>query len=301
MTNAVKNPEAALKIKNQVMILSDELMNYYVDLNKKLMSGDIGGADILGALPMVKHELDSLKRRLGLGEISDIALASAKIQIRDGLGNVLSSGAVDQPLQNMIQSFIDDELAFQFLDRPGYRFSQDWFTYHTDQWTADFGHLAGKERLRFLEIGSFEGMSTCWTLANMLTHPTSVIHCIDTFHIYPKQEENFDHNIEQTGAAYKVTKLRGLSHEALRLLTPSSYDFIYVDGSHLGVDVIQDAVLSWPLLKRGGFLVFDDYEYYVPQVFGIWAKPAIDAFLSMFAQQFELIHQGWQVAIKKLV
>jgi hypothetical protein len=102
MTNNVKNPDVALKVKSQVMILSDELLNHYVELNQKIMSGDIGGADILEALPMVKREVDSLKRRLELGEISDVAFASGKIQIRDALSNVLNSGIVDQPLQKLI-------------------------------------------------------------------------------------------------------------------------------------------------------------------------------------------------------
>jgi hypothetical protein len=31
------------------------------------------------------------------------------------------------------------------------------------------------------------------------------------------------------------------------------------DGSHRARDVLEDAVLSWPLLKVGGIMLFDDY------------------------------------------
>jgi hypothetical protein len=39
------------------------------------------------------------------------------------------------------------------------------------------------------------------------------------------------------------------------------FDFIYIDGSHMRVDVLLDAVLAWQLLKPGGFMVLDDYEW----------------------------------------
>ncbi len=32
-----------------------------------------------------------------------------------------------------------------------------------------------------VEIGSFEGRSTLWILENLLRHPDSRMHCIDTF------------------------------------------------------------------------------------------------------------------------
>lgn len=38
------------------------------------------------------------------------------------------------------------------------------------------------------------------------------------------------------------------------------FDFIYVDGSHRSPDVIYDAILSFGLLKKGGIMIFDDYQ-----------------------------------------
>ena len=47
-----------------------------------------------------------------------------------------------------------------------YKFTQDWFYWAPEVW-AQFAPLLPARR-KFLEIGSFEGRSTVWTLENML-------------------------------------------------------------------------------------------------------------------------------------
>lgn len=39
------------------------------------------------------------------------------------------------------------------------------------------------------------------------------------------------------------------------------FDLIYIDGSHMRLDVLTDAVMAWQLLRVHGILVFDDYEW----------------------------------------
>ena len=73
-------------------------------------------------------------------------------------------------------------------------------------------------------------------------------------------ERRFDHNLRVAHAAHKVTKIKATSREALRKLPFESYDLVYLDGSHMAADVLEDAVLSFPLLKPGGILIFDDYQ-----------------------------------------
>ena len=52
----------------------------------------------------------------------------------------------------------------------------------------------------------------------------------------------------------------GASHPALLVLIDQRrrFDFVYVDGSHLALDVLVDAALAWRLLSPGGVLVFDE-------------------------------------------
>ena len=138
-------------------------------------------------------------------------------------------------------------------------------------------------------------------LSNVLTHPTSKIDCVDGFYQAPDNyEDRFDHNIWHSGASEKVNKLRGESKAILRQLPVSSYDCIYLDGGHTAVDVIQDAVLSFLLLKKGGILIFDDYYWEPDKDPFLTPHKAIDAFLDIYSTKYELLQQNYQVIIKKV-
>lgn len=47
----------------------------------------------------------------------------------------------------------------------------------------------------------------------------------------------------------------------MRSLPLNNYDILYVDGSHLAADVLTDAILGWGLVKVGGIIIFDDYDF----------------------------------------
>jgi predicted O-methyltransferase YrrM len=79
------------------------------------------------------------------------------------------------------------------------------------------------------------------------------------------------------------------------------YDFIYIDGSHVAKDVLTDACMAWQILKPQGIMVFDDYLWGVPRDVLHRPKPAIDAFTTIFAEEAEIISNGYQVAVKKRV
>jgi predicted O-methyltransferase YrrM len=192
---------------------------------------------------------------------------------------------------------------------PSYRFTADWFSGHAENWRRYLGHLAGRAKLAFLEIGSFEGRATTWLLENILTHPTSRIDCVDTFLGSPEHlamgidlaglEDRFDHNIRATGAARKVNKLNGRSGDCLRGLRPASYDFAYVDGSHSARDVLEDAVLCFGLLKLGGLMIFDDYDWHLLHDDPQHPKVAIDAFLAIYAKELIIHDVDYQVVVER--
>ncbi|HEY9696906.1 MAG TPA: tetratricopeptide repeat protein [Trichocoleus sp.] len=177
-----------------------------------------------------------------------------------------------------------------------YHFKYDWFTHTIPTWATHLKSYAHYPSVQALEIGSFEGMSACWLLDHILTHPTAHLTCIDLYF-----QETFDHNLAQTGVAAKVTKRMGDSHTILPTLSAATYDIIYIDGCHLASFVQQDAALSWPLLKHSGLMIFDDYEWTDPNYPGQDCKLGINAFLTSIAGQFEILHQGYQVIIRKLV
>ncbi|HEY2919629.1 MAG TPA: class I SAM-dependent methyltransferase [Candidatus Binatia bacterium] len=118
--------------------------------------------------------------------------------------------------------------------------------------------MKDKPGVKALEVGSFEGRSALWFLVNVLSHPTSSITCVDIFD-NPVVEGHFDKNMAISGFSSKVIKVKARSDDALKQLKSGTYDFIYIDGSHVAKDVLVDAVLAWELLKPGGVVIFDDY------------------------------------------
>lgn len=187
-------------------------------------------------------------------------------------------------------------------------FTRDWFSQNILQWKKNLRKFAGKENLHFLEIGTFEGRAAIWLLRNILTHPTSKITCIDNWTFENQNsdldltymESNFDHNMSIINRANSVCKASGNSSDILRTLPFNTFDFIYIDGSHIAPDVLEDAVLSWKLLKIGGLMTFDDYTWGKDRDLLDRPEPAIDAFLSIFQNQYKLIEKNKQVTIEKL-
>lgn len=190
-------------------------------------------------------------------------------------------------------------------------FTADWFSQNIPALTEVLAKFKGQPDIRTLEIGCFEGRGTLWLLNNILTDETSSIDCIDTFggsaehsdlnFPFHDVQQHFLHNI---GANYRVATYKGKSDETLTRLRYNGYgcdyDIVYVDGSHMAVDVLSDLVLSWPLLKQGGIMFMDDFEW--PGTDGIEIhrpKVAIEAFLRIFADQLKIVHQGYSVAVEK--
>lgn len=174
-------------------------------------------------------------------------------------------------------------------EEPRYQFSADWVNKggRVEDWTMALKRFRGKRGVHGLEIGSFEGRSAVWLLANVLTANSSTLTCVDPFpESYGKV---FDANIAATGSSNRVVKKVGLSSQVLRGLKQNAYDFIYIDGCHEAACVYLDAALSWDLLKIGGVLIFDDYIWSMDEAVAHRPKVAIDAFVEAFLPFVEVL------------
>lgn len=188
---------------------------------------------------------------------------------------------------------------------PSPAFTQDWFSRSIPGWQFILSRIAQQSpHLRVLEVGVFEGRSTCWLLENFCKTPESKIVAIDSFQGGIEHEnmelgglkKRFEENISTVGSPAKVEVRVGLSLDQLCHLiaedTPQ-FDFISVDASHQAVDVLGDAVLAFQLLKRGGVMAFDDYIW-SPMRPGtenplLLPKIAIDAFTTIFSQNLRIL------------
>lgn len=184
-----------------------------------------------------------------------------------------------------------------------YDFTVDWFSPNIPVWQHVFAPFKGQSNIQYLEIGVYEGRSAIWMLENVLTHPTARLTGIDIFE--GPYKERYATNLERSGFSDKATTITGYSQLALRDLPLDSFDIIYIDGSHAKNDVLEDAVLCWRLLKKGGVLVFDDYRWCglfimgTSDSFGDSCKPAVDSFVQCFDQQLEVIHNSYQLIVRK--
>lgn len=177
----------------------------------------------------------------------------------------------------------------------GYEFTRDWFSHNIPIWVEKLQSLKNLPHLNIVEIGSYQGMSACWFLDYLLTDENAKITCIE-----PGFQPQFDANISKTGNAHKVRKLEAFSQDVLGELEKNSYDLAYIDGCHLAESVLQDAILSWPLVKVNGLIIFDDYEWNDPETLTKTTKIGVDLFLELFKNQIEIVHKGYQVFVKKI-
>ena len=176
----------------------------------------------------------------------------------------------------------------------GYEFSQDWFSHNIPIWQEHLGSLAGQANLKVCEVGSFQGMSACWLLDHILTHPSAQITCIE-----PNFQPEFDRNIAKTGATEKVVKRVGISDDIFPTLPHRSFDLIYVDGCHLAKFVRRDGKRAWRKLKPGGILIFDDYDWTDPEYPDQDPKLGIDAVLEKIKGNATVLHHAYQVIVQK--
>lgn len=202
------------------------------------------------------------------------------------------SNQVEYTLQRDITSFSYPP----HMKRPDGFFGSNFFEKWIPSWEARLAHLVGKPNVFGIEIGVLHGDCAVFCAERIVTGENS-IHCA----IDINETEFLKNNI----APYKnIQFIKGRSCNVLRdpmIFSQNSADYIYIDGCHLAIDVLTDAVLAWPILKDHGILIFDDYGWGV-HTNDEKQKPklAIDAFLSGYTGHYELIEAGWQVCVKKL-
>ena len=132
--------------------------------------------------------------------------------------------------------------------------------------------LEGRSLKKVLEIGSYEGQSTCFLIELLGRETGNAITCIDTWRVsfehsnvdFSKVEQRFDANtklaLETVPFEVTLTKNKSCSSRALAemIVTGVSFDLTYIDGSHHSMDVLSDIVMSSHILADNGLIICDD-------------------------------------------
>jgi predicted O-methyltransferase YrrM len=290
----------------------DRLSRTYATLKSKCSADALDEQEVVALLTETQHLIDVAKRS---GAVDRARPLPIQLGARKAAVSLMALAPwLTKATRLKIQTFIDAQP--EFLDSV-YRFTEDYSGNYMSLWPNIFAELRGRDDLNFLEVGSFEGMSAVWLLTNVLTSSSSHLTCIDPFEnddpaqaLFDVQRDSegrssydrFIYNISLTGHLDKVAIVKGRSDRALREIPVGSVDAAYIDGSHLALDVLQDAVLSWGALKLGGLLIFDDYCWESPYSKDplCTPRPAINAFLNIFAQRIKTLHIGSQVVLQKV-
>lgn len=184
-----------------------------------------------------------------------------------------------------------------------------WYLDDLVRWVARFG---SDERRKVLEIGAFDGVSANRMLDVVFRHAKSEVHCIDAFlpdpttpQVNDETKGNFEKNAGIGEHGGQIHLYEGLSAEVLAWMLAEegfweSFDFIYVDGSHQARHVLMDATMAWNLLKVGGVMVFDDYEWGFGEARYGRPRPAIDAFECIFGDRLQRVLGGYRRGYGKL-
>jgi cephalosporin hydroxylase len=166
-------------------------------------------------------------------------------------------------------------------------------------WQQSLSELKNIQKARYLEIGTYEGGSLLWAMENVFLNGSCRADVIDPFFL-PRTREVFFRNIQAAGLLNRICVYEQKSREILPNLEQDTYDLIYIDGDHRYSSVLFDALNSWPLLRVGGYLVFDDFYW------GRWSLPsadrpeeAINHFLRLSQNAIHICHKGWQVVLQK--
>ena len=180
-----------------------------------------------------------------------------------------------------------------------YHFTRDNFTYRIPLWQPQLEHLIDREGVKILEIGAYQGMSSCWLLDTILTAPSSKLVCIES-----KIENILKDNLAKTEKSDQVTLLIGDTHQHLASLTSESFDMVSLqDKCKLTDHAHKNAQLSWQLLKVGGLIMFNNYGWKNRANPQQNPQKGIDEFLDSTKGKWELVHhapQANQLIIRKI-
>ena len=187
---------------------------------------------------------------------------------------------------------------------PTYKYTKTWFL-QSEIRAKLLSTLNTNIPHTILEIGCYEGLSSVFFADNLLTSRESSLVCVDPFMklatndhaslLTNHEEDNFDYNISHCKNLEKITVHKITSDDFFAMNT-NTYSFIYIDGCHECDFITRDMENSFKVLRSNGIMWMDDYG----GGDGIAIKRTMNAFLDKYKGQYELIHSGYQLAIRKL-
>ena len=195
--------------------------------------------------------------------------------------------------------------------------------YHLKHWNILDKYFDFSKKVKCLEIGSHEGQSAMYFLHNILKNPESTLICCDPWikshwlNINPSNlcyEDVFDYNVKNNNGQNQIIKYNGTNTKIFvePWFKKLKFDIIYIDDDHTYKHTIENITNCWPKLKKGGVIIFDDYDaqHYIHTSsnpahdegykYCIPVKKAVDEFITKNKKNINIIHKHYQILIQKI-
>ena len=182
-------------------------------------------------------------------------------------------------------------------------FSNKWFLNNFDIFSF-FLPQDKNSKFVYLEVGCFEGLSSFFVLSEYKAVDATLLDIWDMpnpnsktlSHNFNSIEDTFDNNLSR----FNFTKIKDDSVVAMRKLFKQnkSFDFIYIDGSHNGEDILSDAIEAFKIVKKEGLIFFDDFLQHDKNR-ALQSYDGIEKFLNLYSNYLKIEYFQNNLVVRK--
>ena len=200
------------------------------------------------------------------------------------------------------KNYKDQKIKFEY-DIKEKNFSNKWFLNNFDIFNF-FLPKDKNSKFDYLEVGCFEGLSSFFVLSEYKAVNAILLDIWDMpnpnsktlSHNFNSIEKAFDNNL----SGFNFTKIKDDSVVAMRKLFKQnkSFDFIYIDGSHNGEDILSDAIEAFKILKKEGLIFFDDFLQHDKNR-ALQSYEGIEKFLTLYSSYLKIEYFQNNLVVRK--
>ena len=200
------------------------------------------------------------------------------------------------------KNYKDQKIQFEY-DIKEKSFSNKWFLNNFDIFSF-FLPQDKNSKFVYLEVGCFEGLSSFFVLSEYKAVDATLLDIWDMpnpnsktlSHNFNSIEDTFDNNLSR----FNFTKIKDDSVVAMRKLFKQnkSFDFIYIDGSHNGEDILSDAIEAFKILKKEGLIFFDDFLQHDKNR-ALQSYEGIEKFLTLYSNYLKIEYFQNNLVVRK--
>lgn len=186
---------------------------------------------------------------------------AAKLNIKTKVENTSIN---DDRINLFLSTLFQEQNSLNVLRGIKKQFSERFFHEHMHI-LYNLRSILGPQQINYVEIGTYVGHSAALILSH--DFPTAV-YCIDPCILPPEhylgkktQEQTIRDNLNKIGKPYTLLKNFSGEIDVLNFFKKNRIliDLLFIDGDHRYQAVLKDFFEYAPMMRSGGFIVFDDY------------------------------------------